>query len=100
MLERSRKEVEVATGLNRLLSDVKPEMATEVWTEAVVPDNPLPRKHPRGVEKRPALMKQHIRSTGATVPVSSHNEHDFIDPCVSNRHLLARRCDQFSSWQR
>ncbi|CAN0528773.1 unnamed protein product, partial [Ectocarpus sp. 12 AP-2014] len=30
MLERSRKEVEVATGLNRLLSDVKPEMATEM----------------------------------------------------------------------
>ncbi|CAM9125922.1 unnamed protein product [Ectocarpus sp. 8 AP-2014] len=30
MLERSRKEVEVATGLNRLLSDVKPDMATEM----------------------------------------------------------------------
>ncbi|CAM9143834.1 unnamed protein product [Ectocarpus fasciculatus] len=30
MLERSRKEVEVATGLNRLLGDVKPEKATEM----------------------------------------------------------------------
>ncbi|CAN0136313.1 unnamed protein product [Ectocarpus sp. 6 AP-2014] len=30
MLERSRKEVEVATGLNRLMSDVKPDMATEM----------------------------------------------------------------------
>lgn len=30
MLERARKEVEVATGLSRELSSVNPEMATEV----------------------------------------------------------------------
>lgn len=30
MLERARKEVEIATGLNRELSSVKPEMAAEV----------------------------------------------------------------------
>lgn len=30
MLERARKEVEIATGLNRELSSAKPEMAVEV----------------------------------------------------------------------
>lgn len=30
MLERARKEVEVAAGLNRELSSAKPEMAAEV----------------------------------------------------------------------